>query len=171
MPSWNTTEQEDTNMGKSTKKKGETMQEKENTNNKAEAQKLTKEIINYFTEILHFEHPDDIRITVVDHPDEGVRSQVFTQPGYMVYDISINISNNEISLLTQICHELSHILLGEFTQAFHEINGFDDDESTDFKIFVRASERSALRLGRLLEKMWNIRHELEKLEEYLDAKK
>ena len=130
---------------------------------KHEAYNLTQSMIDYFTELLHFEHPEDIRFEIIDSPEPV--SNVFTNPTHMVYDIQINIYNQQDDIPYQIAHELAHVFLGEYTEMFHQLFGYTGEQTTEFKVFDRANERTAMRFGRMMLEMWNLKEELERMNE------
>lgn len=130
---------------------------------KHEAYNLTQSMIDYFTELLHFEHPEDIRFDIIDSPDPV--SNVLTNPTHMVYDIQINIYDQQEDIAHHITHELAHVFLGEYAEMFHQLFGYTGEQTTEFKVFDRANERTAMRFGRMMLEMWNLKEELEKMNE------
>jgi len=135
---------------------------------KQEAHNLTQSMIDYFTDILFFEHPDDIRFEIIDHSDQDKRSNIVVYPGYLVYDIRINITENEIPITEQICHELAHIFLSEYTQMFYQLFGEAPEDSIEFRTYDRANERTAMRIGRLLTEMWKMHQETQEESQEMD---
>ena len=56
-----------------------------------------------------------------------------------------------------LCHELAHVFLGEYIEFYETWVGFNDKQDSDpqYKTFVRAEERTAMRFGKFLEYIWN----------------
>lgn len=120
-----------------------------------EVDKLFIEIVNYFFDLLKIEHPDDVSYRIINDTEQ-CGSITYKIPHYLISSITINICEvrNEDEIISEICHELAHVLLIEYTEFFHTWIGYKDENKPSFKCFKRAEERTAMRIGRLMENMW-----------------
>jgi hypothetical protein len=123
-----------------------------------EAQKLASRIANYLCEIVSYESPEDINIDIVNDPALDSTGNTKRLPRYMVSLVTINLAQlDDSEFVSVLCHELAHVFLGEYIEFYETWIGFSDNHEKDpqYKTFVRAEERTAMRVGKFLERIWN----------------
>lgn len=123
--------------------------------------KLTKQMFEFVCKIAHYESPRDVKIAVIDENPTTNGSGVYREPRYMASVLVINIAdaNTYDGIVEVISHEIAHIMLNEYFELYDTWNdtGEDAQEEPQYKGFVRADERSAMRIGRIIQHLWNIR--------------
>lgn len=126
---------------------------------KKSALKLTKDILGLVCKITSYESPDNIEITVVDTDPEAFNSIVYREHRYMTSMIVINIKDASTydELVEVISHEIAHVMLDEYLEAYSTWNDTDEEsrKKPKYRSFTRAEERSAMRIGRIIQNLWN----------------
>lgn len=123
-----------------------------------QAQKLASRIANYLCEIVSYESPEDINIEIVNDPALDSAGNTKRLPRYLISLITINLAQmDDDEFVGVLCHELAHVFLGEYIEFYETWIGFNDNHEKDpqYKTFVRAEERTAMRFGKFLEYIWN----------------
>lgn len=123
-----------------------------------QAQKLALKIANYLCKIVSYESPEDINIDIVNDPTLDSSGNTKRLPRYMVSLVTINLAQlDDSEFVSILCHELAHVFLGEYIEFYETWIGFSDNNDKDpqYKTFVRAEERTAMRFSKFLEHIWN----------------
>jgi hypothetical protein len=119
---------------------------------------LAQEMINFFTEICHFESKEDIFLFI----NEGLAEDRYgdttfvDDSGYCLIRLANRKETTKKQLEETICHEYAHILTREFFIFYDNFIGLEegDKNSPTHNVFIQISETIAKRITRILLALW-----------------